>query len=208
LAGRAKVSAGDQLVFYADSWMFGDSVALRAVTQEKPKPAHAALMAAAATPAARRTKSQLQKHLKDADLVVSGRVDAVEAPPAPPAPLLRTAAAAAAPPPSGRPVSEHDPKWRQAIITVDETHKGDHANQVKVMFPASTDVRWFHAPKFQAGQRAVFLLHKTTVKADAHHELRSLAAATGPEDVDVYTALHPEDVQPITDQGAVKAMIG
>jgi hypothetical protein len=77
------------------------------------------------------------------------------------------------------------------------------------MFPSSTDVRWYRAPKFHAGQRAVFLLHKTTVKADAHHELRALAAAAGAaEDVDVYTALHPEDVQPITDQGAVKAMIG
>ena len=34
LAGRRKVASGDQLVFHADSWMFGDSVALRAVTQE------------------------------------------------------------------------------------------------------------------------------------------------------------------------------
>jgi hypothetical protein len=208
LAGRAKVSAGDQFVFHADSWMFGDSVALRAVSQEKPKPAHRAMVAAAATPVQRRIKTQLQEHLDDADLVVSGRVDAVEAPPEAPEPVRR-GIAAAAPAPASRPVSEHDPKWRQAVITVDETHKGQHASrQVKVMFPSSTDVRWYRAPKFHAGQRAVFLLHKTTVKADDHRELRSLAAAAGAEDVDVYTALHPEDVQPITDQGAVKALIG
>ena len=206
LAGRTKVSAGDAFVFNADSWIFGDGVALRAVTQEKPKPAHRAMMAAGATPAARRKTTQLQERIDGADLVVSGRVDSVEAPPEPPA-VLRRAADVAAPPPA-RPVSEHDPKWRQATITVNETHKGEHSQQVKVMFPASTDVRWFRAPKFQAGQRAVFVLHKTPVKADAHHELRSLAAVAGPEEVEVYTALHPEDVQPITDQDAVKALIG
>lgn len=204
LAGRAKVAAGDEFVFNADSWMFGDSVALRAISQEKPKPAHRAMMAAGATPAERRKKSQLQERLDGADLVVTGRVDAVDAPPEP-APQRRALDAAA---PPARPVSEHDPKWRQATITVNETHKGEHSQQVKVMFPASTDVRWFRAPKFQAGQRAVFVLHKTPVKADAHHELRSLAAAAGPEEVEVYTALHPEDVQPITDKDAVKALIG
>lgn len=206
LAGRAKVSAGDELVFNADSWMFGDGVALRAVTQEKPKPAHRAMMAAGATPPERRKRSQLQARLDDADLVVSGRVDAVDAPPEPPAPVRR-GLEAAAPPPAG-PVSEHDPKWRQATITVNETHKGEHSQQVKVMFPSSTDVRWFRAPKFQAGQKAVFVLHKTPVKADAHHEMRSLAAVAGPQEAEVYTALHPEDVQPITDQDAVKALIG
>lgn len=207
LAGRAKVAAGDQFVFNADSWMFGDSVALRAISQEKPKgAARRGLAAAGANPAERRKKTQLQDRIADADLVVSGRVDAVDAPPEPPVAARR--ALGEEPPPAGRPVSEHDPKWRQATITVDETHKGEHSKQVKVMFPASTDVRWFRAPKFQAGQRAVFVLHKTPVKADAHRELRALAAVAGPEETEVYTALHPEDVQPITDQGAVKAMIG
>ena len=139
----------------------------------------------------------------DADLVVSGKVAAVTIPPEPP-----EHARAAEPP--RRPRSEHDPKWRQAVINIDETHKGSHqSNQVNVVFPASTDVRWYKAPKFQAGQKGVFVLHKTKMKTDEHHELRAMAkAAKGAHDeVEVYTALHPADFQPLTQKAVVKAMI-
>ena len=203
LAGKKKVSAGDEFIFHANSWMAGDSIAVRSVTQEPVTRSHAALLKSEVDPIERRQARQLQGQLDDADLVVSGKVAAVTIPPEPP-----EHARAAEPP--RRPRSEHDPKWRQAVINIDETHKGSHqSNQVNVVFPASTDVRWYKAPKFQAGQKGVFVLHKTKMKTDEHHELRAMAKAAkgAPDEVEVYTALHPADFQPLTQKAVVKAMI-
>src|SRR5262249_5096060 len=79
------------------------------------------------------------------------------------------------------------------------------SRQVTVLFPASTDVRWYKAPKFQAGEKGLFILHKTKIKTDEHRELRGLAPEEGGE-VEVYTALHPDDVQPLKQQYAIKAL--
>jgi len=205
LAGRAKAAAGDVFVFHAESWMFGESVAVRAVTQEREtKSRAAAAVRAVGDPVENHKSRKLDEHLDDADLVVSGQVTAVTVPPVP---VPATRAAGAAPEPSG-PVSEHDPKWRQAVIQVDETHKGSHeSREVTVLFPASTDVRWFRAPKFQAGQKGTFVLHKTKLQSEEHPALRGLAAAAGTTEMDVYTALHPADVQPVTAKPAIKAKL-
>jgi len=152
-------------------------------------------------PAEHRKSRQLQEDLDDADLIVSGTVTAVTVPPQ--AENVRALAA----PPAGRPVSEHVPKWRQAVVQVDETQKVSHASsQVDLLFPASTDVRWYKAPKFYPGQKGVFVLHKTKIKTEEHHELRGLAPEESAE-AEVYTALRPDDVQPLKQQGAIKAMI-
>ncbi len=199
LTGKKKVAAGDEFIFHANSWIFGDSVAVRSVTQERVTKTHAALLERGGDPAEHKKTRQLQEHLDEADLVVSGRVAAVTVLPEP----AEHSRAVVAPP---TPVSEHDPKWRQAVIVVDETHKGRHdSKQVTVLFPASTDVRWYKAPKFQAGQKGLFILHKTKIKTEEHHELRGLATAGA--EVEVYTALHPGDVHPLKQQAAIKAMI-
>jgi hypothetical protein len=201
LAGTKAVKAGDEFVFHANSWIFGDSVAVRSVRQERVTKGHESLLKRGGDPTEHRKTRQLQEDLDDADLVVSGTVTAVTVPPQ--AEHLRALDA-----PSARgPISEHDPKWRQAVVQVDETQKGSHdSRQVTVLFPASTDVRWYKAPKFQAGQKGVFVLHKTKIKTEEHHELRGLAREEGAE-VEVYTALHPDDVQPLKQQAAIKAMI-
>jgi hypothetical protein len=95
------------------------------------------------------------------------------------------------------------------VIQVEQTEKGAHdSSEVTVLFPASTDVLWYKAPKFQAGQHGTFVLHKTTIETAEHHALRGLAAAgDAGTKVEVYTALHPEDVQPPQEQAAIKAMI-
>jgi hypothetical protein len=201
LAGRKTVKAGDEFVFRANSWIFGDSVAVRSVTQERVTKGHETVLKRGGDPTEHFKTRQLQEDLDDADLIVSGTVTAVTVPPQ--AEHVRALDA----PPAGGPVSEHDPKWRQAVVQVDETQKGSHdSRQVTVLFPASTDVRWYKAPKFQAGQKGVFVLHKTKIKTEEHHELRGLAPEEGAE-VEVYTALHPADVQPLKQQAAIKAMI-
>jgi len=204
LAGNRKVAAGDEFIFHANSWIFGDSVAVRSITQERVTMSHSALLKRGGDPTEHKKTRQLQEHLDEADLVVSGRVAAVTVPPE----RAEHVGAMAAPPPA-MPVSEHDPKWRQAVIRVDETHKGSlDSKEVTVLFPASTDVRWYKAPKFQAGQKGLFILHKTKIMTEEHHELRGLAAeGVGGAEVEVYTALHPEDVHPIKQQTSIKAMI-
>jgi hypothetical protein len=203
LAGRKKVAAGDELIFHANSWIFGESVAVRAVTLERVTKTHAALLQRGGDPTAHSASRRLEEHVNAADLIVSGKVTAVTIPPE----VTEPALAAATPPPIA-PVSEHDPKWRQAVIQVEQTQKGSHdSGQVTVLFPASTDVLWYKAPKFQAGQQGTFVLHKTKIDTKDHHALRGLAAAGAVTEVEVYTALHPEDVHPLQQQAAIKAMI-
>src|SRR5437588_7453365 len=148
LAGRKKVAVGDELIFNANSWMFGDSVAVRAVTFERVADTHAAVLQRGGDPTAHRASRRLEEHVNAADLVVSGRVTAVTVPPEVTEPALAAGRALGAPSPvlPSKPVSEHDPEWRQAIIQVEQTEKGSHDSaQVTVLFPASTDVLWYKA---------------------------------------------------------------
>ena len=72
-----------------------------------------------------------------------------------------------------KPISEHDPLWREAVVAVDAVEKGHHpGDQAVVQFPASRDVAWYRVPKLQEGQQGVFLLHKPPVAGRA----RRLAA--------------------------------
>lgn len=204
LAGKQKVAAGDELIFHANSWIFGDSVAVRSVSQERLTKTHSALLKRGGDPTAHRRARQLQERVESADLIVSGTVAAVTVLPAETAAHAREAAVA----PPAMPVSEHDPKWRQAVVQVDQTHKGSlKSKEVTVLFPASTDVRWYKAPKFQAGQKGLFVLHKTKIGTKEHPELRRLAAKAGPSKGEVYTAMNPNDVHPLSQQGVIKSMI-
>jgi hypothetical protein len=117
-------------------------------------------------------------------------------------------AAVAAP---AKPVSEHDPKWREAVVHVDSVHKGEHpGDHVTVLFPASMDVGWYKAPKFEPGHRGYFVLHKTQVKeADrvGSHGRALLAAADADTAVDTYTALSPADFQPSSQPDRIAGML-
>ncbi len=198
LSRRQRVKVGEEMIFHTHSWIYGDSVAVRAIRQEPVRASHATLLGGGGDAVARRNHRVVQQHFDAADLVVSGRVSAVRLPAEP-------AAAAAAP---RRPISEHDPKWREAVVEVDDVHKGRHAKKsVVVRFPASTDVRWYAAPKFRAGQKGFFVLHKE--KTQPAKPARGAAAAAKPKavGVDVYTALHPTDFQPFSAPGGVKALV-
>ncbi len=70
-----------------------------------------------------------------------------------------------------------------------------------VRFPASNDVRWYKAPKFQTGQEGVFLLHKEQL---AQHVRGMTAPELAPEE---YTALHPADFQPLDELPRIKLAV-
>jgi hypothetical protein len=101
-------------------------------------------------------------------------------------------------------VSEHDPKWREAVIEVAETHKGTFAKrQVVIRFPASTDVAWRRAPKFKAGQEGYFMLHQSTQAASGRGARKRSEASPDPS----YSVRDPHDYQPYSEPGGIKSII-
>lgn len=162
-----------QAVFFANSWLFGEGVALQEVDHVPPDEADS-LASRGAALTAQIAGERLQDRLGRADAVVAGRVSNVR-------PL---AAAASATGPAPR--SEHDPDWQEAVIDVDTVLKGSvPSGVVAVVFPASLDVYWHDAPKFHAGQEGVWSLHSQNVPQAAAEQFPL-----------VFTALDPMDIQP------------
>ncbi len=198
LAPGEKVAKGETLIFYTNGWTFGEGLALQSVGHKEATPSTVSALALhPGDPVASLHAREALAQAADADLIVSGRVSAVRLPP-------EEATARAAAMTSGRTtdrISEHAPLWQEAVIDIDEVHKGSHPEKhVVVKFPSSTDVRWHNAPKFHAGQEGVFLLHKGQVAARAIRAAGAAAAAPAQG----YTALHFEDFQPFDELPRIK----
>jgi hypothetical protein len=180
-------------VFYTNGWIFGDSIAVQSVGHENATPtAMAALSHHPEDPVQSLHTREALGQAAAADLVVTGRVAAVRLPAA----EAQARATAATGGRTGERISEHAPLWQEAVIDVDQVHKGQgQPKQVVIRFPASTDVRWYKAPKFHTGQEGVFLLHKEQLKGPA---AVAATTATAPAlTAQEYTALHPADFQPL-----------
>jgi|RhiMetdeSRZDD1v2_1073273.scaffolds.fasta_scaffold03854_3 hypothetical protein len=211
LSAGSRTTVGRTLTFHTIPIMFGDSLVTESIKEDPAPATRRAALAAEHDPVARKASRDVQDRLARADTVISGRVAAVKLP----AEVAKTRRAATTATDVGprRPVSEHDPKWRDAIVDVDDVHKGARVrNTVTIRFPASMDVRWYRAPKFQPGQQGFFLLHKTKAQYVSAGPMRAArgakikkAAAPGGE---VYTALHPADFQPYGQAHVLSASLG
>jgi hypothetical protein len=199
-----RVQVGERAMFYTNGAYVGDTLAVESIGH-LALPAAAVGMRALARPAAVLHRRDLQERLDSADMVVVGRVSSVRLPP--PEPGMRALVAGPAGAGPRRPISEHDPDWREAVIDVDHVEMGGtKRKQVVVHFPASDDVRWHKAPKFTPGQEGVFILHRTPPEAGppaARLAVRALAAPA-PE---TFTALHPADVQPADRQDEINTLV-
>jgi hypothetical protein len=117
-------------------------------------------------------ETDLREHASAADAVVTGRVVGLE-----------KAAAGG--------LSEHDPDWWKATLSVPHVERGDVVpGEVAVLYANSQDVAWRRAPKPRASQEGVWLLHAT------EGDLREAAA---------YQILHPEDYQPVQQLDVLRA---
>jgi hypothetical protein len=217
LTGSQKAQPGETMIFHCNGWIFGDSVAVQCVKLEAVKRTHAGLLSRGGDPIEHRRNQVVKKRFADADTVVSGTVALVQLPvdagmsgAAGRRSLLR----AAVEPAITGPISEHNPHWREAVISIDQKHKGGQGqSEMVIRFPASTDVRWYRAPKFTPGQQGFFMLHKTKVtkrpkvKKAAKGARTLLMATAKPEAEEVFTALHPEDFQPYSEPGGIKEII-
>ena len=131
LGGRQKIKTGQELIFHTVSWMYGDSIAMRSLSQEPVKDSHAAMLSSGVDPAERRAQREQQEHFQTADLVVSGKVVAVRLPDKA-AQTVKGAGVAASEQPPSRPISEHDPKWRE-LTTCTKAHTS--RNRWSCVFP-------------------------------------------------------------------------
>jgi len=168
LGAGQKVSAGQSAVFFTNPWLFGESVAVQAlgIQPAVQKSREAVALRADRDPVAALADQDAQAHLDAADAVVSGRVVSVRVPKTA-GPRSARAGHAAAGPPLRRP-SEHDPMWREAVVEVEDVHKGAQKKKtIVVRFPASRDRVWSEAPKLRAGQEGYFVLHKCKGEPDA-----------------------------------------
>jgi hypothetical protein len=210
LSGRTKVAIGDELIFHTNGWIFGPSVAVQSLKEEpiRETRAHSALLSRGGDPVAHRQNRRVKHRFSGADIVVSGRVTMVRIPPGATS-ATRAASKAksvtSTPEPMG-PISEHTPHWREAHIEIDDVHKGEHRSKtVVIRFPASTDVRWYKAPKFEPGHQGFFMLRKHKLpESDAPRPAaRSRAAKKTAAAPAVFTALHPADFQPYIQPGGI-----
>lgn len=184
LTGRKKLTKGQQLVFYTNGLLYGDTLAVQAVDHGVPETVHAAVAMAAPDPVKGIVERDVRNRIATADAVISGRVTSVRLP----TDVVAARSAAVTELPAER-ISEHDPDWRIAEVQVDEVHKGTHEAKIaEVRFPSSDDVMWHYAPKLRTGHEGLFILHK------AERE-RAAARAAPSEDAGEYVCLNPADFQ-------------
>jgi len=157
---------GDSATFFATSWIYGDGLALREIGHTgHTDPGEVTELVAAASQDI--DEDELRQRVERAALIVLGRVARIEETPASQV---------------GRePTSEHEAHWWIAWIDADELLKGRRRGAIELAFPTSKDVAWYGAPRPEANQRSVWLLHR-----EDHHGLPKGA----------YVALDPHDVQP------------
>ena len=168
---------GDKRTFFATSWLFADSVAVREIGSVAEGPMATSLASETVKSARQQLlDAQLASRLATAEQVVQGEVISV-------APLVE-----GNPPPH----SEHDPQWWLATIHPTAVLKGKDDSNVIVAYPSSTDVAWLSAPKFSVGQSAIWILHRP-----------SLPPTIAPKHL---TALEPGDVQPASSLDRVRAL--
>jgi len=199
LSSARHVTAGERMIFHTTSWLSGETIAVKSLFEEPDKGAEATTHDVDA--AAKRDQRKTSEHFDDADLVISGKVIEVRLPKDSSATSKKTAGGNQ----QATPVSEHDPKWREALIEVAEVHKGKSTKrQVVVRFPSSTDVAWRRAPKFEAGQQGYFMLHKACASGGPRRSA-SKNAKTAPDQT--YAVHDAHDFQSYTEPGGIKSLI-
>jgi len=136
---------GDKAVFFARSWLYGESIAV--VEVGRVAGADKAAMQKDIDAAAQALADQrLSVRLGAAQLVVAGTVRHT-------APFRDEQ--------HRRIETEHDPDWWTADITVQSVEKGAlPANAVTILFPNSGDELWLDSPKFKEGQKGIWILQR------------------------------------------------
>jgi hypothetical protein len=174
------LKAGDSAVFFTHGIHYGDGLVVQEVDNMPPD----TNMEANVTSAIQTNNdAELTQRLAQSDLVITGTASA-------PKPWQTNTTAA----PGGlRRVSEHDPDWMVATITVEKTEKGADTGPSKdIIFANSTDVAWHLSPKVKEGDHGTFLLHS---KDQYGRSVPALAV------------VHPSDFHPIAQVARIRSLL-
>jgi hypothetical protein len=179
---RQPMRPDERATFFANGWLFGQSIALVEVGHLPANIDSAALLREVTDVRQLVADERLKQVLAEAALVVVGTITAVDTvPEQPPA----------------QPLSEHDPLWRLATLAITSIEKGQ-SNELAlpVAFASSNDVAWAGAPKFHQEQTGIYLLHTSHVT-----DQRSSAKVGG------YVASDPLDYQPLDQLDRVRRLV-
>lgn len=152
LKDPASMQPGMRATFYTEGWIFGQGIAVRELAHEIAPAVLAGedLQERAGRLRLEMRDAKLSTALAQADRVIVGQVVSVR-----PAPLGSEA--------EPRPITEHDPQWKEAVVRVESWIKGRGPSQIVVRFPDSLDVAWYWALKLREGMEGAFLLEEDRV---------------------------------------------
>jgi len=208
LGGKKGVKVGETFIFYTNGWVFGETLAVQSIAHETAPAAGVAILSASTTdPVANFAAKESRSRFESARVVVSGRVTAVRIPSEEEMMPIAMAVGIDGGASLTKPVSEHDPLIREAVVTVEDQQKGsDVGSEVVIRFPGSTDIKWYKVPKFRPGQQGFFMLHNEESDAGTTVENAPVAALMAKaEDKDnSYAVMHPNDFQPWTESSSIE----
>src|SRR5262249_54450901 len=119
----------------------------------------------------------LRSHIKGADVIATGQVVATR--------RLQDVNMASA--------SEHSALWSEAVVRVRSLEKGvASTDEVRVVYAASRDGKWYRAPKFTVGEEGIWILRSQFIA-----ELQR----------DVFAAVDPSDFHPISALAKIRALL-
>jgi hypothetical protein len=125
---------GQQVVFFANSWVHGRGIAVREVAHLDAGQADRVAAAVAELP-----QRHLLDRLQDAEVVVDATITKID--------------------PPGFTLDQHDGLWAKAHLAVNAKLKGGAHAPGNFYFATGEWPPWNQMPRFKKGQKGVFLLH-------------------------------------------------
>lgn len=181
------VRVGEPAAFFTRTWIFGASLAVRAVGVLPVSEGGGfgydpgQLAAQVSTAVQKVADETLFRRLDTASWVVVGRVVSAE-----PARVLTRVEPE---------ITEHEPDWWIARVAVESVEKGmGRPGELEVLFPHSDDVAYYRNPKLRPGQESLFILHEGQMPKRS----RGLEGLT---------ALDPLDVQDVRQLDRVRLLL-
>jgi len=127
-------TVGQQVVFFANSWVHGRGIAVREVAHLDAGQADSVAAAVAQLP-----QRHLLDRLQDAQVVVDAKIAKID--------------------PPGFTLDQHDGLWAAAHLDVNSTLKGEAPQPAVFYFATAEWPPWNRVPRFEEGQSGIFTLH-------------------------------------------------
>lgn len=176
------VKVGQQAVFFTNSWLYGESIAVLEVGRVAAGKDLTVLRKQIADADQKIADQALQTRIDRAELIIVGKVAETR-------PVQKEG--------QHGPMTEHDPDWWEAVIGIESVEKGQFPEMsVIVLFPHSTDEMWIDSPKFHVNQEGIWILQRDQ-KEKGFPVLR----------IPGYTALDPLDFQPKDQLEGIRMLI-